>query len=156
MTLLELKNALHAHPGQPPRFILPHGASVPAHFHLTEVGHVVKTFVDCGGTIRKREACVLQLWVNDCDADHRLKAGRFAEILDLGAKVLRHDDFSVEVEYGDEVISQFPIGAVRHTEDAVEFTLTAKQTDCLAREKCGIGDEACCAPAEEALAGQCC
>ncbi|MGK0335318.1 MAG: hypothetical protein ACI974_002146, partial [Paraglaciecola sp.] len=32
---------------------LPDGTPVPAHFHVTEVGEVSKTFVDCGGTLRR-------------------------------------------------------------------------------------------------------
>ena len=67
MKLNELKSILELHPDKFPRFILPDGDQVPAHFHLTEVGHVAKNFIDCGGTIRKTESSVLQLWVNDGD-----------------------------------------------------------------------------------------
>ena len=61
MTLNQLKEILEATPDKFPRFILPDGDHVPAHFHLTEVGHVTKNFIDCGGTIRKTESSVLQL-----------------------------------------------------------------------------------------------
>jgi hypothetical protein len=33
-------------------FELPNGTTVPAHFHVTEVGLVTKHFIDCGGTVR--------------------------------------------------------------------------------------------------------
>ena len=89
----ELKSILESQPDKFPRFILPDGDRVPAHFHLTEVGHVVKNFIDCGGTIRRTESSVLQLWVNDGDAEHRLNAGKMAKILALGERVLPHDDF---------------------------------------------------------------
>src|SRR5882762_202956 len=81
--LYDLKSFLRARPAALPRFILPDGKPIPAHFHITEVGHVAKKFVDCGGTFRERETCVLQTWVAD-DFEHRLAAGRFADILDLG------------------------------------------------------------------------
>jgi hypothetical protein len=55
MKLHELKSLLRAHPTALPRFILPGGDQIPAHFHLTEVGYVAKKFVDCGGTFRDRE-----------------------------------------------------------------------------------------------------
>ena len=87
MKLSELKSILESQPDTFPKFILPDGDRVPAHFHLTEVGHVAKNFIDCGGTIRKTESCVLQLWVNDRDADHRLNAGKMARILALGERV---------------------------------------------------------------------
>jgi hypothetical protein len=144
MKLNELKSILASQPDKFPRFILPDGDQVPANFHLTEVGHVAKNFIDCGGTIRKTETTVLQLWVNDGDADHRLNAGKMAKILALGERVLPHDDLEVEVEYGDFAISQFPLTGFETSENHLDFTMATKHTDCLAREKCGV-DAVCCA-----------
>ncbi|HXA09952.1 MAG TPA: DUF6428 family protein [Chthoniobacterales bacterium] len=149
MKLNSLQSLLRAHPDCLPRFILPHGAQIPAHFHLTEVGHVVKKFVDCGGTFRAREACVLQTYVAD-DFDHRLNAKRFADILDLGRTVLPNDDLEVEVEWDCCVVSQYPIAAGRVVGDRLEFQLESKHTDCLARQKCG------CAPAHTTGTTACC
>jgi hypothetical protein len=141
MKLSELKSLLRVHPAAFPRFILPDGQLVPAHFHITEVGHVAKKFVDCGGTFREREACVLQTYVAD-DLDHRLHASRFADILDLGRPILPGDDLEVEVEWDCCVISQYPIASARTIEDRLEFQLAARHTDCLAKEKCGCESEA--------------
>jgi hypothetical protein len=152
MKLHELKSTLEARPDKFPRFILPDGDQVPAHFHLTEVGHVQKNFIDCGGTIRKSEAAVLQLWANDRDQNHRLNAGKFASILSLGGRVLSHDDLEIEVEWDCCVTSQYPIRAFGESDDHIDFTLTTKHTDCLAKEKCGVGDDACC----ETAAAACC
>ena len=33
-------------------FKLENGSFVPEHFHVTEVGMVIKNFIDCGGVIR--------------------------------------------------------------------------------------------------------
>lgn len=153
MKLNELKSILASQPDKFPRFILPGGDQVPAHFHLTEVGHVAKNFIDCGGTIRKTESSVLQLWINDGDPDHRLSAGKMATILSLGKRVLPHEELEVEVEYGDFAISQFPITGFETSGNHLDFTITTKHTDCLAREKCGV-DEACCAT--EPAATACC
>ena len=153
MKLHELKSVLEAQPEKLPRFILPDGDQVPAHFHLTEVGHVVKNFIDCGGTIRKTESSVLQLWVNDSDADHRLSAGKMAKILALSARVLPHDDLPVEVEYDDYGISQFPVTGFEVSGDHLDFTMATKHTNCLARERCGVGDNSC---ASEPAATACC
>jgi Family of unknown function (DUF6428) len=149
MKLGELKSLLRTHPAAQPRFTLPNGEQIPAHFHLTEVGHVARKFVDCGGTFRKREACVLQTWVAD-DFEHRLGAGRFADILELGRPILPNDDLEVEVEWDCCVISQYPIAAARAVEDRLEFQLRSSHTACLARQKCGCESEttkavaACC------------
>lgn len=150
MKLRQLKSLLRAHPAAHPRFLLPDGEQIPAHFHITEVGHVAKKFVDCGGTFREREACVLQTYVAD-DDEHRLEAGRFADILDLGKPILPSDDLEVEVEWDCCVISQYPIASARQSGDALEFQLAARHTDCLAKEKCGCENEA-----EEAGAAACC
>ncbi len=143
MKLNELRSILESQPDKFPQFILPDGDQVPVHFHLTEVGHVAKNFIDCGGTIRKTESSILQLRVNDGDADHRLNADKMAKILALGERVLPHYDLEVEVEYDDYAISQFPITGFETSGDHLDFAMTTKHTDCLAREKCGVGDNSC-------------
>jgi hypothetical protein len=143
MKLNELKSLLRAHPSSVPRFILPDGDEIPAHFHITEVGHITKRFIDCGGLVHDRaETCLLQTWLGD-DVDHRLNAGRFARILDLGAKVLPHDDLNVEVEYDCCVVAQYPIASATVAGELIELQLTEKQTDCLARHRRTAAD-ACC------------
>ncbi|HSP63151.1 MAG TPA: DUF6428 family protein [Pyrinomonadaceae bacterium] len=153
MKLSELKSILGIHPTLFPRFILPDGDQVPAHYHLTEVGHVAKNFIDCGGTTRKTESCTLQLWSNDSDMEHRLDAGKFVKILQLGGRVLPHRDLDVEVEYDDYANSQFPITSCEVNGEHIDFTLSTKHTDCLARQKCGIGEDSC---ATEGSAAVCC
>ena len=76
-----------------------------------------------------------------------------ARILALGARVLPHYDLEVEVEYDDYAISQFPITGFETSGDHLDFTMATKHTDCLAREKCGVGDNACCS---EPAATACC
>ena len=156
MKLSELKSLLANHPTLFPRFILPDGDHVPAHYHLTEVGHVAKNFIDCGGTMRKTESCTLQLWSNNSDMKHRLDAGKFAKILELGGRVLPNRDLDVEVEYDDYAISQFPIASYEVSGEHIDFTLSTKHTDCLAREKCGIGEDSCGCATDRTAAAACC
>ena len=147
MQLFELKSILRAHPDSHPRLVLPDGDHVPAHFHITEVGHVAKRFIDCGGTVHDTtDTCLLQTYVAD-DIDHRLNASAFAKILELGRQVLPHENLEVEVEYEDCGVSQFTIKSAVVAGDHIEIQLGEKHTDCLAREKCGIdgcATEACC------------
>jgi hypothetical protein len=151
MKLSELKTALRSHPEKNLLFILPDGDPIPADFHVTEVGHVAKNFVDCGGTVRATSACVLQTWVARNDKEHRLTSGKLASILDLAARVLPGADLEVEVEYEGCAISQYPVLAVAPGAAEITFTLGSKHTDCLAREACGL--EPCgCGPSE----GDCC
>jgi hypothetical protein len=157
MKLKDLKAILALHPEALPRFTLPDGDQIPAHFHITEVGHVTKRFIDCGGALHDRtDACLLQTWVAD-DLDHRLNAGTFAKILQLGDQVLPHDDLDVEVEYDCCVVAQYPVTSAAFASGFIEIQLGEKHTDCLAKEKCGIDGGSCGAGAEAgAIADSCC
>lgn len=90
MNVQQLKSLLQQHSESSLRLQLPSGEFIPEHFHVTEVGRVDKTFVDCGGTRRQTASCLLQ------------------------------------------------------TSDALTFVLVGKQTDCLAKDQCGVGE--CGAP----------
>jgi hypothetical protein len=133
--LRDLKATLALYPNALPRFTLPDGDQIPAHFHITEVGHVTKRFIDCGGKLHDRkDTCLLQTWVAD-DYEHRLTAGRFAKILQLGDQVLPHDDLEVEVEYDCCVVAQYPIASAEFAGEQIEIQLGEKRTACLARER---------------------
>lgn len=157
MKLKDLKATLALHPEALPRFVMPDGDHIPAHFHVTEVGHIAKRFIDCGGKLHDRtDTCLLQTYVAD-DFDHRLNAGTFAKILQLGEQVLPHDDLEVEVEYEDCAITQSPIVSADFTGEHIELRLGEKHTDCLAKAKCGIDGEGCgCAPEESAATAESC
>ncbi len=137
MNLAELKSLLTAHPERHFRIRLPDGDAVPVSFHVTEVGRLRKTFLDCGGTLRESETCQLQIWVGE-DYDHRIETGKMAAILDKAASILPDDSVPVEIEYEDHVISQYTIAGHEVLDDAVVLGLTNKHTECLAPELCGL------------------
>lgn len=150
MRLKDLKATLALHPDALPRFILPDGDQIPAHFHITEVGHVAKRFVDCGGQLHDTtDTCLLQTYVAD-DVDHRLHAGTLAKILQLGDQVLPHDDLEVEVEYDCCVVAQYPIASATFAGEHIDIQLGEKHTDCLAKARCGIDGTSCGADNAEA------
>jgi hypothetical protein len=148
MNITQLKNNLEQYPDRKIRFVLPDKGTIPAHFHITEVGHVRKDFIDCGGTQRSTSTCVLQAWVAMNDEDHSLEAGKLAKILSLASKILPNDEVSVEVEFEAPYISQFPIESAEANVDALVFRLTTKHTDCLAKEQCGLENPSPCCSAE--------
>ena len=133
-------------------FQLPNGELVPNHFHVTEVGKISKNFIDCGGTLRKEEVANFQLW-NANDYDHRLHPEKLVDVIELSEKVLEMGDLEIEVEYQADTIGKFGLDF-----DGSNFLLTNKQTDCLAKDQCGISaekpkvnisdlnDEPCCSP----------
>ena len=81
--------------------------------------------------------------MSDDDLDHRLHAGTFAKILQLGDQVLPHDEMDVEVEYEDCAVTQFPIESAVFTGEHIDIQLREKHTDCLAKERCGINGQSC-------------
>jgi hypothetical protein len=135
MKTSELLAILRDHPGHHLQFILPDGGLVPIHAHITEVGRVDKTFLDCGATVRRLSYLCLQSWVAD-DTDHRLPAEKLGEIIDRAAPILGEEDLDAELEYEDGFISQFPLESARIAGNLIHFTLGTKHTDCLAKEIC--------------------
>jgi hypothetical protein len=116
-------------------FQLPNGELVPNHFHVTEVGKITKNFIDCGGTVRNEEVINFQLWNAD-DYDHRLHPEKLLDIIELSEKILELKDQKIEVEYQGQTIEKFALEF-----DGKNFLLSNKQTDCLAKDKCGIPEE---------------
>jgi len=130
-----LLKTLRDHPDHQLQFLLPDGGFIPAHAHVTEVGRVDKTFLDCGGTARRNSSLCLQTWVAD-DIDHRLHAAKLADIIERAAPILGDDDLEAEIEYEDGFISQFPIESAASQGNSLIFALGRKHTDCLAKEIC--------------------
>jgi hypothetical protein len=155
MNIRTLQASLLRHPDRAVRFVLPDGTLIPAAVHVTEVGHVRKNFIDCGGTVRATEACVLQTWRAGGDDGHRLAAGKLARILDLAKKVLPSGDLAVEVEYDIGAVAQFEVEEATVAGPELRLVLAHKHTDCVAREVCGVapeGEGCGCG----ATAGRCC
>ncbi|WP_310993977.1 DUF6428 family protein [Aequorivita marina] len=130
MKLSEVKNKLNQLDNI--AFQLPNGELVPNHFHVTEVGKITKHFIDCGGTVRQEEVVNFQLWNAD-DYDHRLHPEKLLHIIELSEKTLGIGDLEIEVEYQGNTIGKFGLDF-----DGQHFLLTNKETDCLAKEQCGL------------------
>jgi hypothetical protein len=153
MTLADFKSLLSKFADARLQLRLPDGDAVPMSFHITEVALMDKTFIDCGGTMRREQTCQLQAWVGD-DEDHRLAVGKLSGILRKAATFLPDETVPVEIEYEQGLISQYPIAGVELRGDALIFVLEEKHTDCLAKEiclplpaadsGCGCGPKGCC------------
>ena len=116
-------------------FLLPSGTAIPAHVHVTEVGQVTKKYIDCGGKLRNESLISFQLWEAE-DFDHRLGADKLLDIIQLAERVLELPDLEVEVEYQGDTIGRYGLDFA-----GSNFHLTARQTNCLAKDTCGIPTE---------------
>jgi len=157
MKLSEIKK--HLNTAEAVNFVLPTGAFVPEHFHVTEVGLVTKHFIDCGGTVRNEKVANFQLWDAN-DFEHRLKPQKLLNIIALSEKILGVEDLEIEVEYQSDTIGRYGLHY-----NGKNFALVPKHTACLAKEQCGVPEvkstnqlteagaekQACCAPG-----GGCC
>jgi hypothetical protein len=112
--------------------MLPDGSYVPDHFHITEAGLTTKHFIDCGGTIRTEKTTNLQVWVAQ-DTDHRLSPKKLKKIIDIADPLFGGQDLDVEIEYQMSTIGRFGLDF-----DGNHFLLTSRQTDCLAKDHCGV------------------
>ena len=115
------------------QFILPNGSFIPAHFHITEVGSITRNFIDCGGTVRNETVINFQLWEDAGDTEHRLSAEKLLSIIELSEEKIGLPNTKIEVEYQQDTISKFGLEFENGT-----FLLTSTETDCLAKDKCGI------------------
>lgn len=133
MRLSEIKK--HLSTAEAVNFELEDGTKVPEHFHVTEVGIITKQFIDCGGTVRNEKVANFQLWDAN-DFEHRLKPGKLLDIISLSEKVLGMEDLEIEVEYQSQTIGKYDLAF-----NGKDFILIAKQTNCLAPDKCGLPSE---------------
>ena len=115
-------------------FVQPNGTFVPSHFHITEAGLTTKHFIDCGGTVRTDKTINFQVWVAQ-DTTHRLEPNKLQKIISLSEILFGNEDLEIEVEYQTETIGRYGLDI-----DGENFLLTAKETDCLAKDNCGVPD----------------
>ena len=117
-------------------FKLPNGKFVEPHFHVTEVGEIIKHFIDCGGVERFEKKVSFQLWSAD-DYDHRIHPEKLLQIINLSQDKLGIGNHEVEIEYqGAESIQKYGLDY-----DGKDFNLTSIETACLASDACGIPEK---------------
>lgn len=135
MNLTDFLKLLNAHPKKGITLALPDGTTAPAHFHITEVGQVTRSFLDCGGKRHRLESCLLQVWVAQ-DYNHRIEAGKLAKIVGLASELFSDTKVPVEFEHEAPVLTQMPIASFEVEKDTLIFRLIHKATDCLAKDIC--------------------
>lgn len=113
-------------------FQTPDLLSVPAHFHVTEMGLQVKHYVDCGGQMRSEKKATMQLWVAE-DTEHRLTPTKLIGIVDSSEMLFGLESLELEVEYQGATIERYGLDFKEGV-----FVLIPLKTDCLAPDRCGI------------------
>jgi hypothetical protein len=137
MNLEQFKQLLALNPSAELQFRFSNGEMLAPHFHITEIGKVTKDFVDCGGTRRTSETCMLQTLVAD-DVDHRINSGKLAEILDKTDVLDLEGWFDVEAEVQTDTIGIYSVASGSVENGKLTFDFEPKNTACLAPDKCGL------------------
>ena len=116
------------------KFSLENGIEVPEHFHITEVGTINKSYIDCGGKYRNDQFINFQVWFSS-DTEHRLNPKKLIEIINNAADKIPLPNTEIEVEYQGDTIGKYALSFESNT-----FILKSKFTNCLAEDQCGISE----------------
>lgn len=136
MKISQFKSALQlAKPESNPQFLQINGLPVSAHYHITEIGLILKNYVDCGGVVRQERKASMQLWLAN-DTDHRLSTEKLLGIIEKSEQLFGLKDEELEVEFQGQTVETYGLS----TQD-FGFQLTTKRTTCLAPDHCGISNE---------------
>lgn len=135
MNLQDFLAVLKKYPKHSLTLALPDGSTAPAHFHITEIAHAAKTFLDCGGKRHQDEACVLQVWVAH-DYDHRVEAGKLAKIIELGLDLFPSTEIPVQFEHEAPVLTRLSIESHSISITHLTFSLQTQKADCMAKDIC--------------------
>lgn len=124
------------------------GRSLEPHFHITEVGKVTRDFVDCGGVHRTSETCQLQTLVAT-DTEHRLAPAKLLGILKKASVLQLNGQVEIELEVQGDTVETYCLTDAKSENGKLKLVLAAKQTACLAPDKCGLevvplGTQSCC------------
>jgi len=128
------------------QFMTPNGKWIAPHFHITEIGKKTKTFLDCGNVLRSESFVTFQLWHAN-DFDHRLLPQKLIHIIEISSALQIDETMEIEVEFQtDLTIGLFSLEIANGI-----FKLLSKETNCLAKDHCGIpelqmpiSNNACC------------
>ena len=143
LDVTQLIDVLSIHQNIPLRIRVSDSLFIPDHFHITEVGIINKTFIDCGGTLRTAHSCLVQVWIAN-DTEHRLGTSKFSEILKLAeSKFPTIGSLPVEFEYGNDLACQYLLAYGETNGEQLTLALEPKKTDCLAKDKCGVNSNCC-------------
>ncbi len=112
--------------------VQPNNEAIPSHFHITEIGMVTKHFIDCGGSMHLNKIALFQTWIAE-DINHRLKPEKLLQIMEIFEARISNEDLEIEIEYQLETIGKYGLSIIGN-----KLQLVALNTDCLAKELCGV------------------
>ncbi|MBT8305984.1 MAG: hypothetical protein KJN85_03525 [Maribacter sp.] len=162
MRTKEFLSLLQDNPDKSLLFEYKDGHFVDANYHITEVKNITIDAVDCGANTDFWKETIVQLWESPMEKDKR-EYMTTNKALDILKKVDRMKPMEREVEIKFEYsnptfhTSQLFVNAYRIESNKLVMQLGVEQTDCKAKDTCGVPveevgkKEVCCSPG-----GGCC
>ncbi|ASV29782.1 DUF6428 family protein [Maribacter cobaltidurans] len=137
------------------------GQFVGAHYHITEVKNVTIDSIDCGANPDFWKETVIQLWESPKEKGKRdyMSAYKALSILNKVDKIKPMErEVEVKFEYSNASFhtSQLYVNDYQVSGENLIFKLGVEQTDCKAKETCGIPETVAETVSECAPSSGCC
>lgn len=153
----EFLTTLESHKDKALLFEYTPGKFVGANYHITEVKHVKIDSVDCGSGTDAWNETIVQLWESPSEKGKRDYMSTFKAlgILKKVGQMKPYDmDAEIKFEYSNETFhtAQLFLNDFSISNNQVILKLGVQQTDCKAKETCGVPEpamataESCCSP----------
>ena len=161
MKTKELLNILEGNPGKNLLFEYAPGLLVGANYHITEVKNVTIDSVDCGANPDFWKETIIQLYESPLEKDKReyMSAYKALSILKKVDKIKPMErDVEVKFEYSNQSFhtAQLFVNEYQIVGDNLLLKLGVEQTECKAKETCGIPEKAAEAVSACAPGSGCC
>lgn len=146
MKTSELLSLLKEHSNKSLLFEYKKGSLVGANYHITEVKNITIDSVDCGAKTDFWKETIIQLWESPEEKDKRdfMSADKALAILNRvdGIKPMERQ-VEVKFEYSNANFhtAQLFVNDFEINSDQLIMKLGVEQTDCKAKETCGVPDE---------------
>ncbi|MFC5047487.1 DUF6428 family protein [Aquimarina hainanensis] len=143
MNTSEFISILTEHPHSQLIFEYTPGQFVGTNYHITEVKHISIESVDCGAGTSSWKETVIQLWESPKEIGKKeyMKTQKAIEILAKVGQIKPYQmDAPLKIEYGNNTFhtSQLHIESYESTKEDLIIKLSLDQTDCKAKETCGV------------------
>ncbi|MFK7812689.1 MAG: DUF6428 family protein [Maribacter sp.] len=123
------------------------GLLVGANYHITEIKNITVDSVDCGAKTDFWKETIIQLWESPSEKDKRkyMSAKKALDILNLVDSIKTMEkEVEVKFEYSnsDFHTAQLFVNSFEINGDQLIMKLAVEQTDCKAKDECGVPVEA--------------
>jgi hypothetical protein len=143
MKTKEFLSLLQEHPNKSLLFEYKNGHYVGANYHITEIKNITVDAVDCGAKTDFWKETIIQLWESPTEKDKRdyMSANKALAILSKVDSIKPMEkEVEVKFEYSNPNFhtAQLFVNAYEITTNQIILKLGVAQTDCKAKDECGV------------------